>query len=155
MVICDVRPPIKDRAQPPARNGMKLVLDLLKKWTIATIITLCWEELWWTYLSSSSLRFFLELNAFSSCVNLTHFANEFCLDVFCSFRWRYNIQLQFHMFDGSLSMMNTWFWFFVKPVVVHSLHYKEVSSRLAVGDLEDIGWNIIELTFWKHFCIYI
>lgn len=101
------------------------------------------------------LAFFLELNAFSSCVNLTHFANEFCLDVFCSFRWRYNIQLQFHMFDASLSMMNTWFWFFVKPVVVHSLHYKEVSSRLAVGDLEDIGWNIIELTFWKHFCIYI
>lgn len=53
------------------------------------------------------------------------------------------IQLQFHMFDGSLSMMNTWFWFFVKPFLwstAHRLHFQEVSSSIiAVGDLENNG----------------
>ena len=32
-------------AQPPGRNGMKMVLDVLIKCTMATIIALSWEEL--------------------------------------------------------------------------------------------------------------
>ena len=63
IVICDVRPsdfgmimedwsqrPFRNvqgqrMAQPPARNGMKMVLDVLIKCTMATIIALSWEEL--------------------------------------------------------------------------------------------------------------